>query len=168
MKYDINDIDDQGYQIEIDMECCSRISHLLEMLGESLPQYKSFVLKYGASEIAYIIRLYAPNDILDQYEDFRERWEGHFHWGDSKSALTEDELLECFPIADTHNGDEFIFKTGNKSGIYCLPQDDDRIYYVGKDLQDVINFTMLSGNLFDLNKYYDGCPPEYLFLSYND
>ncbi len=45
------------------------------------------------------------------------------------------------------------------------PQDDYTIYPVGKDLQDIVNFAMLSSKLFDLNEYYEGNPPERLFLS---
>ncbi|MDR3197301.1 MAG: hypothetical protein LBU34_05475, partial [Planctomycetaceae bacterium] len=39
-------------------------------------------------------------------------------------ALSEEELQECFPLADTIQGDEFVFKPGEKSGIYCLPRDE--------------------------------------------
>ena len=112
-----------------------------------------------------MIRVYAPDDILDNLDEYRERWLQYFLWDNDDSALSEEELQECFPLADTINGDEFVFKSGEKSGILCLPRDDYTIFPVGKDLQDIVNFAMLSGKLFDLNEYYQGNPPERLFLS---
>ncbi len=162
--YDINDIDVHG-RTAFDLSRCSRLAEFNEKLGRSLPEYEQFVQAYGASEIADMICVYAPGDVLDRVAEFRERVEQYFLWDSDDSALSEEELQECYPLADTINGDEFVFKTGDKSGIYCLPQDDYTIYPVGKDLQDIVNFAMLSGKLFDLNEYYEGNPPERLFLS---
>jgi hypothetical protein len=164
MRYDISNIDLRG-KTDFNLSRCSLIEQLKENFGCSLPEYEAFVLKYGAAEIAKMIRVYAPDDILEQYKEFRERWNTYYHWGDSESALEDDELQECFPIADTFNGDEFIFKPGDKHGIYVLPRDEDIVYYVGQDLSDVINFAMLSGKLFDLNEYYNGNPPTQLWIS---
>jgi hypothetical protein len=163
-KFNLSEIDLRG-KTEFDLSRNSGISELKKQFGCILPEYESFVLKYGASEIADMIRVYAPDDVLEQYQDFRERWDGCYHWGDKSSALTDDELQECYPIADTWNGDEFIFKPGDKQGIYVLPRDEDIVYYAGQDLSDLINFAMFSGKLFDLNEYYNGNPPTKLWIS---
>jgi hypothetical protein len=163
-KFNFNDIELRN-RTEIDLSRCSHITELKELFDNLLPEYEAFVLKYGAAEIVSMIRVYAPDDILEQYQNFRDRWDGCYHWGDKSSALTDDELQECYPIADTWNGDEFIFKSGDKRGIYVLPRDEDIVYYVGQDLSDVINFAMLSEKLFDLNEYYNGNPPTKLWIS---
>lgn len=162
-KFNLSEIDLCG-KTEFDLSHNSGISELKKQFGCTLPEYESFVLKYGASEIVDMIRVYAPDDVLEQYQDFRERWDGCYHWGDQKSALSDDELQECYPIADTIAGDEFIVKTGEKNGIYVLPRDDDIVYYVGQDLSDIIDFALNSGKLFDTNEYYSGNPPTKLWI----
>jgi hypothetical protein len=164
MNYNINDIDVRG-QATFDTACCSRIAQLKELWGATLPEYEAFVLKYGASEICDMIRIYSPNDILDQFQDCRDRWDGCFHWGDRKSKLKDGELQECYPIADNIQGDEFIYKTKSKKGIYVLPRDDDIVYFVGKDLSNFIDFTLSSGILFDVDDYYQGSIPSTLWIS---
>ncbi len=164
MKYTLNNIDTRGKE-NFDLSRCLRLDELKEELNASLPEYEDFVMKYGGSEIADMIRVYAPDDVLYRCEEFRERVEQYFLWDNDDSALSEEELQECFPLADTNNGDEFVFKTGEKSGIYCLPQDDYTIYSVGKDLQDIVDFAMFSGKVFNIDEYYSGNPPERLFIS---
>lgn len=164
MKYDLNDIDLHGKK-DFDLNGNARITTLREQFGCSLPEYENYVMQYGPSELANMVRVYSPDRILDDTQEFREGWDGYFHWGNEDSALTEDDLQECFPIADTWNGDVFVFKKGKKIGIYCLPRDEDTIFFVGDDLQDIVNFAMLSGKLFHLDDYYEGNPPEKLFLS---
>jgi hypothetical protein len=163
-KFNLNEIDLRG-KVEFDLSRNSGLAELKDKFGCSLSEYESFVLKYGASEIADMIRVYAPDDVLEQYQDFRERWEGCFHWGDKNSALTDDELQECYPIADTPNGDEFIFKPGDKKGIYVLPLDQDIVYFAGNDLSEVVDFAINSGKLVDPDYYYNGNPPTKLWIS---
>jgi hypothetical protein len=162
-KFNLNDIELRN-KTELDLSRNSRIAELKELLSISLPEYEAFVLKYGAAEIVSMIRVYAPDDILENYQDFRDRWDGCYHWGDKKSMLSDDELQECIPIADTNSGDEFIVKIGDKSGIYVLPRDDDIVYYVGQDLSDIIDFALNSGKLYDANEYYSGNPPTKLWI----
>lgn len=162
--YNINSIDTRG-KADFDLSGNSRLEELREQFGCTLPEYENYVQKYGPSELADMLRIYSPDKILDGLQEFRERCAEYFLWDDEDSALTEEEVQECFPIADTWNGDEFVFKRGEKSGIYCLPRDEYTIFPVGKDLQDIVNFAMLSGKLFDLSDYYEGNPPEKLFLS---
>lgn len=164
MKYDINNIDTRG-KTDFDLSGNSQIEKLREQFGCTLPEYENYVTKYGPSELADMLRIYSPDRVLKDVKEFRERCAEYFLWDDEDSALSEEEVQECFPIADTWNGNEFVFKAGEKSGIYCLPRDEYTIFVVGKDLQDIINFAMLSGKLFNLNEYYEGNPPERLFLS---
>lgn len=162
LEYDLNDIDTRD-KTDFDLSGNDRLEELREQFGCSLPEYENYVLKYGPTELANMLRIYSPARVLDDTPEFRERCAEYFLWDDEGSALTEEEVQECFPIVDTWNGDEFVFKKGEKSGIYCLPRDEYTIFPVGKDLQDIVNFAMLTDKLFD--DYYEGNPPERLFLS---
>jgi hypothetical protein len=148
-----------------DLSCCTRLEELRDKIGCSLPEYETFVMKYGHSEIGGMICVFAPNDILERLDEFRERWEEYFLWDNDDSALSEEEMRECFPLAETINGDQFVFKTKEKSGIYYLPRDKYTIFPVGKDLQDIVNFAMLSGKLFNPEEFYGNDPPKVLYLS---
>lgn len=163
-KYHLSDIDTNGIKT-FDLSRCTKTRELFDLIGQRLFEYENFVDKYGNAEIVDFIRLLAPDDIIDQHENYRCEWNSSFRWTDDDTMLDCDDLEECFPLANTIQGDEFIFKAGSKAGIYCLPRDNDIIYFVGHDLSDIVNFALCSGKLIDLNDYYQDNPPERLFLS---
>ncbi len=133
---------------------------LHQKLGTTLPDYDEFVSKYGNGIASYVLRVYMPDRILDENDrEFRTRWDEYYLWDDD-SKLEAEDLAVSTILADTVEGDEFVWFPGRdgvktKPGIYLLPRNDSTIVYVGSDLGDVFRY---------LKKMFKELPKDFFWL----
>ncbi len=119
---------------------------LHKMLGTTLPEYDDFISKYGEGITSYTLRVYMPDRILEENESqFRSRWTEYYLWDDEGTKLDSDDLTVATILADSIEGDEFVWFPGRqgvktKPGIYILPRNAYKISRTGTDLSDVFRY----------------------------
>jgi hypothetical protein len=108
-------------------------------LGTKFPKgYADFVTKFGTGLFNDVIRVYAPDNVVDELEQFRNRIEEYYFWDQSEDLISKERVKECIWIADTLNGDEVIFHPDNPARLYLLPRDSEEIEILGKTLNDAL------------------------------
>ncbi|MDO5566794.1 MAG: ankyrin repeat domain-containing protein [Planctomycetia bacterium] len=131
-----------------DFSLNDQLDKVHEFCGVILPDYDAFITQFGKGLVSGAVRVYPPNYIVKELDsEFRTRWSEYFLWDDDDSKLDDADLAKATILADTINGDEFVWFPGDdedkkkKAGIYILPRDDYSIKYVGKDLGDIFKYT---------------------------
>ncbi len=130
-----------------DLSHNAKLNEVHESCGVILPDYDEFVTKYGKGIVSYVVRVTCPDQVMAELKETRERWSEYFLWDDEDSKLDQDDLVRSTSLADTIQGDEFIYYPGSdedkpkKPGIYILPRNEYSIHYVGKDIGDIFKYT---------------------------
>lgn len=128
------------------------VSALRKLLNVQLPQYEEFVLKLGDGCLSDAVRVYSPERIFAELDQFRERWKEYFLWDGAGSELEKGFEISAVPIADSLQGDEIV-QFGE--GLYILPRYSNVAKLVAKDLFGGIEYICESGEVFDdVDDYY--------------
>jgi hypothetical protein len=126
----------------------SEVERVEHLLGVQLPEgYIAFITRFGVGRYCDLFRIYAPNQILEEYTKHRDFWkvwyytdtEGKQHWffEGSEALLNESQLQESIIVGDSVDGDELVFYPAQPDRIYVLPRHSDRISWVKADFSDL-------------------------------
>lgn len=106
--------------------------------------YKEYVTTYGNGILGgTYIRIYLPMKILSNQNQWLERISEYYFWEEGKDILTKKEVLNSICIGDTFDGDELIYY---QNKYYILPRYEEMIYFIGNNLNEVINW-LCSSNI---------------------
>ncbi|WP_375182086.1 SMI1/KNR4 family protein [Chryseobacterium sp.] len=107
--------------------------------------YKDYVLTFGNGILGgTYIRMYLPKRIMNTLSKWKNRITEYWFWDEGKDILTKDEVLNSVRVGDTFDGDELILY---KSYYYILPRHSEKIYKIGKTLDEMITWLCSTGIL---------------------
>lgn len=112
--------------------------------------YREFVTRFGRGVLSGLVRVYTPGELrrgATSVEDWRARVEEFWLWNDDPDLLTMPRGLECVRVADTLNGDEFVFHPSEPDRVLALGRADFRVYEAGRGLLAALDWTLGSGKL---------------------
>ena len=115
--------------------------------------YREFVCTLGEGIFCNLVRVYLPSRILNENSDFQKRWAEYFPWGEGHPNLPKEKIVESIVIADTLNGDEFVFHPGVKDAVFRLPRHSDDVSMIAGGLSETL-LTICDNEAYDL-RYFD-------------
>lgn len=111
--------------------------------------YGEFITALGAGCLSHALRVYSPQRVQRELEDWRARIRQYWFWDAGADVLTKAEALQSVVFADTLAGDEFIFSPASPDRILVLPRYSENVFCAGRDLWEMIEWTFDSGELFE-------------------
>ena len=119
--------------------------------------YAAFVTTLGEGSYCDAIRIYAPQRIVKDNDEFRARLKEYFFWDEGANVLSKERVVESICIADTVNGDELIFHPENPAKLYVLPHEAEVIYPAGSTFDEALDWMLNCGELVDqpASRYFD-------------
>ncbi len=119
-------------------------------LGVPLPLgYADFMQKLGVGTYCDFLRVFSPDQILERYQDARERWRTSYFWDAGRDVLSKEQVLESIIFADTTDGDEIIFHPQMPDKLFVLPRHDDQIYWVHEVFMEPLNWDSVHGKMYE-------------------
>jgi len=109
--------------------------------------YRQYVLKVGAGLLGGFVRIYSPDRIREELEEWRNRVKQFWLWDDNAKLLPKERAFECVVIGDTLHGDEIVFHPNKPKTIFVLPRGGGRIYRAGATLFEAIDWIFQSGKV---------------------
>ena len=120
-------------------------------LGCRLPVgYREFVTRFGSGVLCGFLRVYTPGELRRgerSVGEWRARLEEFWLWDDDPDRLTRPRGLECVRVADTVNGDEFVFHPSEPDRVLVLGRADFRVYDAGRGLLAALDWALGSETL---------------------
>jgi hypothetical protein len=108
------------------------------------------VTRLGRGVLSGFVRVYIP-ELLRSGETsvgaWRERIAAFWLWDEDPGRLTRSRGLECIRIADTLNGDEFVFHPSEPDRLLALGRGDFRVHDAGHGLLAALDWALRSGKL---------------------
>lgn len=117
-------------------------------LGVSLPAgYREYVTRFGAAVECNLVRVYPPQRVLAELEEWRSRVDAYWLWAPSGEGLDRDRAQRCVVIGDTLSGDEIVLDPERPSALFVLPRHADEVVRVPGDLTHLLAWLCESGDL---------------------
>ncbi|TWT34317.1 hypothetical protein [Blastopirellula retiformator] len=121
------------------------IERVESLFHADLPQLRQYWKRLGVGTLSVAMRVYSPERIEGELEEFRRRWKEYFLWGGVGSAVEPGFEADAIIIADSLDGDEVIQLP---DGLYLLPRHRDVAVRIGDDLVDAIRYICSSGQIY--------------------
>ena len=108
-------------------------------------EYTEYVTTYGSGILGgTYVRIYLPETIILTIAEWKKRITEYWFWDEGKDVLTKEDVLNSVRIGDTYDGDEIILF---KNQYFILPRHSEKIYKIGKNLEEAITWLCSSGIL---------------------
>jgi hypothetical protein len=125
------------------------VTQLEQQLGAKMPDgYQEFVTTLGLGILKDAVRIYMPNRISRELNEFQQRWDEYWFCDKGRDILSKEKAMESIIIADTIIGDELVFHPLQPNKLYILPHNSDQIFEPGSNLDEAIEWILHSGVLF--------------------
>lgn len=126
----------------------AQVDALETKLWVTLPAgYREYVTTLGEGVLgAGFVRVYPPWRIENELAEWRRRVAKYWFWDKGKKLLPKERGVECVVVADTADGDEFVFHPA-RPGLFLLPREEEKIYALGPDLLAALDWVFASGKL---------------------
>jgi hypothetical protein len=109
--------------------------------------YREYVTTLGEGVLGgSFVRVYPPWRIESELAEWRKRVAKYWFWDQGKKLLPKERGVECVVVADTADGDEFVFHPA-RPGLFLLPRHEEKVYALGPDLLAALEWVFTSGKL---------------------
>lgn len=125
----------------------AEVAQAAASLGIEWPRgYADFITATGEGTVSTWVRVYPPDRIVAEVDEFRERLREYWRWDGTDSVVTKEAAKELVPIADTIEGDEVALLPG-ASRLILLPRHEEVARELPGDLDQVLVWLCRSGEL---------------------
>lgn len=111
--------------------------------------YAAYVERFGEGDLGDLVRVYPPDKVLTDREEWRERITEYWFWETAAAGVTPELIRECVLVADSLNGDEFCFHPADPDTLFALPRDFDEVYRLAPGLMSALDWALRAGVLVD-------------------
>lgn len=127
----------------------------LEERGIRLPTgYREFIETFGVGTLTNWVRVYPPDRILRDRDEWRERIGEYWFWKPGETGMTQTRALESVCIADTMDGDELVVHPDAPEEAILLPRHHDECFHTGSAFNEAITWLHESGRLIVPVSFY--------------
>jgi hypothetical protein len=165
----LQNIDFQGISFITDLSLnlisIQEVEAVEALLGFAFPEdYRKFVSTLGVGGTEFSLRVWSPQDILDDHlPTLRDRLSAFWFWDKSPELLTQARAVECVPFFDSSCGDDIIFHPSDRNRWFILQHEADTVAVV-HSFQELCAFYLDDDDLH-LDRD-DELQPSYKFDNY--
>lgn len=117
-------------------------------IGAPLPEgYVAYVTRFGESCDSTFLRVYPPDRVLRERDEWRRRIDTYWFWSTSEDGFDQDAAYESYVLADTLSGDEIVWHPKRPSAFYVLPRNGDEVIAREMSFEAALAWASSSGDL---------------------
>ena len=100
---------------------------LEKSLGAPLPSgYRALMERFGKGILGGRVRVYPPGRVTKELPEWRARVQRYWFWG-SDPLFDKKAAKKAVCIADTMDGDEFVYALAQPNTIFMLPREEEHV-----------------------------------------
>jgi hypothetical protein len=105
---------------------------LEKTLGSPLPAgYREIMERFGQGLLGRRVRVYPPARVTKDLAEWRARVQDYWFWGND-AMFDKKAAKKAVCIADTVDGDEFVYALAQPDTIFMLPNEEERVVLLAK------------------------------------
>jgi hypothetical protein len=126
----------------------AEIASLEAAIGAPLPEgYVAYVTRFGESCDSTFLRVYPPDRVLRERDEWRRRIDTYWFWSASEDGFDQNAAYESYVLADTLSGDEIVWHPKRPGSFYVLPRNLDEVIARPMSFEAVLAWAASSGDL---------------------